>query len=177
MLLSWWDSLSFVIYDLLCTTHGHTLYCIDKTNICFVYITIMHLNIEALLNAFRFPLSGPANRKSDSVMIQNICICLLMQFKMSMVKYSERNCIFKPFWAPGPTVGLCRHTGSGSHVAVLCSGCPSTGSLSLAQSFHPQLTLKAFSALFLLSCFIIVQLDLHVQGVVCKISTQHFKEL
>lgn len=38
--------------------------------------------------------------ESDRVMIQNICRCLLMQFKMSMVKYSEGNYSFKPFLAP-----------------------------------------------------------------------------
>lgn len=137
----------------------------------------MHLNIETLLNAFRFLLSGLANRKSDSVMIQNICIGLLMQFKMSMVKYNERNYIFKTFWAPGRAAGPYRHIGSGGHITVLHGQCPSTGSLSLDQSFHPQLTLKCFSALLLLSYFLIVQLDVHIQSVVCKIVTNHFKEL
>jgi len=137
----------------------------------------MNLNIETLLNAFRFPPNGLANRKSDSVIIQNFGIYLLMPFKTSMVKYNERNDIFKPFWAPGRVAGPYRHTVSGSHAAALCGWCPSTGSLSLAQSFHPQLTLQAFSALFLLSCFSIVQLDVHIQSVKCKISTNHFKEL
>lgn len=82
-------SLSFVIPDLFCTVHGHTLCSIDKTYVCLFYIIIMHLNIETLLNAFRSALSGQSNWKSDSVMIQNISICLLMQFKMSVVKHSE----------------------------------------------------------------------------------------
>lgn len=77
----------------------------------------MHLNIETVWDAFKFPLGGQANRKSDSVMIQNTDICLLMQFKMSKVKYSERNYLFKPFGAPGRMAGICRHTGSGSCVA------------------------------------------------------------
>lgn len=39
-----------------------------------------------------------------------------MQFKMSVVKYSKRDYIFKPFGAPfGCTAGLCRPAGSGSH--------------------------------------------------------------
>lgn len=167
----------FVIDDLICTIHGHTRSCIDKTNICFSCITIMHLNIETLLNAFRFPLSGPANRKSDSIMLQNVCICHLMQFKTSTVKYNGRNYIFKPFWAPGCAGRPCRR----SHAAVLHSSSRSTGSLSLTRSFHPQPTLKAptlkaSSALFPLSCFLTVKSDVHIQGVVCEIPT-HFKEL
>lgn len=122
--------------------------CIDKTNICSFYITIMHLNIETLLNAFRFPLSGLANRKSDSLTIQNICICLLMQFKTSMVKYNERKYIFKPCWAPGRAAGPYRHTGSGSHVAVLCGWCPSTGSLSLAPELSPTANTQGFFSSF-----------------------------
>lgn len=39
-----------------------------------------------------------------------------MQFKMPVVKQSERNYTFKSFWAPlGRRAGLGRPTGSGSH--------------------------------------------------------------
>lgn len=85
---SWADetSLSFTIPDSVCTVHGHSLWSIDKSYVCLFYIIIMHLSIETLLNAFRSPLSGPSKWKSDSIMIQNISICLLIQFKMSVVK-------------------------------------------------------------------------------------------
>lgn len=129
--LAW--ALSFQIWF----ANGHTLCSIDETYVCLFYIIIMHLNIETLLNAFRSALSGPSKWKSDSVMIQNISICLLMQFKMSVVKYSERDYTFKPLGAPfGGMVGLCSPLAVAAMAAALC---PSRGSLSPAQGRHSSL--------------------------------------
>lgn len=67
-----------------------------------------------------------------------------MQFKMSVVKYSERDYIFKSSWAPsGRAAGLCRPSGSGGHGGWAPLS-PYRASLSPAQSSHPQSTLEDF---------------------------------
>lgn len=75
-----------------------------------------------------------------------------MQFKISVVKYSKRDIYLNP---SGPLLGLWPGRAGppavAAVVAVLCSCCPSRGSLSLAQSCHPQPTLEGFQ---LFSCFL-----------------------
>lgn len=98
-----------------------------------------------------------------------------MQFKTSVVKYSERDYKFKPFWAPfGRTVGLCRPTDGGSHggCALSFQGVP-------LPSPGPSLTAdtRGSSALFLLSHFLIPPLGVHMQGLVRKVPTGLFREL
>lgn len=55
-------SLHFVIYDLICMIHGHAWYSIDKTNILFFQITIMHLNI-GIIECFQDSPQWPSKSK------------------------------------------------------------------------------------------------------------------
>lgn len=84
-----------------------------------------------------------------------------MQFKTSVVKYSERDYTFKPFWAPfGPMAGPCRPTGSGSHGSCALQLLSFQGVPVPSPELSP--TADRFSPLFLLSHFLIVPLDVHM---------------
>lgn len=101
-----------------------------------------------------------------------------MQFKMSVVKYSKRDYIFKPFWAPfGPLAGPCRPTGSGSRGSCALQLLSFQRVPVPSPELSPTADTRGFSALFLLSHVLIVPLDVHMQGVVCKVSTGLSREL